>query len=116
MSLFGAAPSDLTKAAGYCENTAQYIEGMRQRVQVIKGDLQWKGGAYLNFAKAMDQWDLDFKAVIKILEGIYDKLNVGAGVYSQAAAETENMNITGGQAGAGSAGRIDDLINSSSQR
>jgi WXG100 family type VII secretion target len=113
MSLFGASPTELTTSAGYCEETAQYIEGMRQRVQTIKGDLMaagWKGGASQQFGKALDQWDLDFRAVIKILEGIYDKLNIGAGVYADAA--QQNMDLSSGLNSAGSGGRIDTLINS----
>jgi WXG100 family type VII secretion target len=86
---------------------------MRQRVQTIKGDLMaagWKGGASQQFGKALDQWDLDFRAVIKILEGIYDKLNIGAGVYADAA--QQNMDLSSGLNSAGSGGRIDTLINS----
>lgn len=112
MALYGASPTQLTNAAGYCQDTAQYIEGMRQRVQQIKGDLTtqgWKGGAAQKFGTALDQWDVEFKAVIKILEDIYDRLNIGAGVYRNAA--DENMNIAGGFAGAGQGGRIDSLIN-----
>ncbi|MER7363336.1 WXG100 family type VII secretion target [Nonomuraea wenchangensis] len=110
MSLYGASPTQLTTAAGYCQDTAQYIEGMRQRVVEIKAGLQWQGGAYKKFSEAMDQWDVEFKGVIKILEGIYDKLNIGAGVYRNAA--DQNMDIVGGFASAGaSGGRIDSLIN-----
>jgi WXG100 family type VII secretion target len=113
VALYGASPTQLTNAAGYCQDTAQYIEGMRQRVQQIKGDLTtqaWKGGAAQKFSSALDQWDVEFKAVIKILEDIYDRLNIGAGVYRNAA--DQNMDIAGGFAGAGpQGGRIDSLIN-----
>ncbi|MCK2221294.1 WXG100 family type VII secretion target [Actinomadura sp. ATCC 31491] len=109
MSLYGASPTQLTTAAGYCQDTAQYIEGMRQRVQEIKAGLKWQGGAYQKFSNAMDQWDVEFKGVIKILEDIYDKLNMGAGVYRNAA--DQNMDIVGGFASDGNAGRIDSLIN-----
>ncbi|MEU7832134.1 MULTISPECIES: WXG100 family type VII secretion target [unclassified Nonomuraea] len=113
-TLMGTAPSKLTKAAGQCEVTAQYIEGMRQRVQTIKGDLMaagWKGGAAGQFGKALDAWDVDFRQVIKILEDIYDKLNINAGVYSNAA--QQNMDISSGLNSAGVGGRIDSLINAS---
>jgi len=112
VALYGASPTQLTNAAGYCQDTAQYIEGMRQRVQQIKGDLTaqgWKGGAAQKFSSALDQWDVEFKAVIKILEDIYDRLNIGAGVYKNAA--DQNMDVAGGFASAGQAGRIDSLIN-----
>ncbi|MEV0307404.1 WXG100 family type VII secretion target [Nonomuraea fuscirosea] len=111
MALYGASPTQLTNAAGYCEETAQYIEGMRQRVQAIKTQLTtqgWKGGASQKFSGALDQWDLEFKAVIKSLEDIYDRLNIGAGVYKNAA--DENMDLAGRATGAG-AGRVDSLIN-----
>ncbi|MCA2224280.1 MULTISPECIES: WXG100 family type VII secretion target [Nonomuraea] len=114
-TLMGTAPTKLIKAAGQCETTAQYIEGMRQRVQTIKGDLMaagWKGGASQQFGKALDAWDVDFQQVIKILESIYDKLNMGAGVYSTAA--QQNMDISSGLNSAGAGGRIDSLINASS--
>ncbi|PZG17907.1 WXG100 family type VII secretion target [Nonomuraea aridisoli] len=110
MSLYGASPTQLTTAAGYCQSTAQYIEGMRLRVQEIKAGLQWQGGAYNQFAQAMNRWDTEFTQVIKILEDIYDRLNIGAGVYRNAA--DENMDIAGGFNSAGhSGGRIDSLIN-----
>ncbi|NRQ39080.1 WXG100 family type VII secretion target [Nonomuraea sp. NN258] len=112
MSLYGASPTQLTNAAGYCQDTAQYIEGMRQRVQAIKGDLTsqgWKGGASQKFSQALDQWDVEFRGVIKILEDIYDRLNVGAGVYRNAA--DQNMDLSGALTRDGSAGRIDSLIN-----
>jgi len=117
--LYGASASQLTTAAGYCQDTAQYIEGMRQRVQEIKGDLTgqgWKGGAAQKFGTALDAWDIEFKAVIRILESMYDKLNMGAGVYKNAA--EQNMDLSGSLTGDGSAlnrdgsgGRIDSLIN-----
>ncbi|MFC5815483.1 WXG100 family type VII secretion target [Nonomuraea harbinensis] len=112
MALYGASPTQLTNAAGYCQDTAQYIEGMRQRVQQIKADLTsqgWQGGAAQRFSTALDQWDGEFKGVIKILEDIYDRLNIGAGVYRNAA--DQNMDIAGGFVGDGGAGRIDSLIN-----
>ncbi|TMR96077.1 WXG100 family type VII secretion target [Nonomuraea basaltis] len=112
MALYGASPTQLTNAAGYCQDTAQYIEGMRQRVEQIKADLTtqgWKGGASQKFSAALTQWDGEFKGVIKILEDIYDRLNIGAGVYRNAA--DQNMDIAGGFAGSGEAGRIDSLIN-----
>ena len=114
-TLMGTSPTKLIKAAGQCETTAQYIEGMRTRVQTIKADLMaagWKGGASQQFGKALDAWDVDFRQVIKILETIYDRLNVGAGVYSNAA--QQNMDISSGLNSAGSGGRIDSLINASS--
>ncbi|MGI5283937.1 WXG100 family type VII secretion target [Nonomuraea polychroma] len=101
----------MTNAAGYCQDTAQYIEGMRQRVQAIKNQLTtqgWKGGASAKFSAALDQWDVDFRAVIQSLEGIYDKLNMGAGVYKNAA--EENMDLAGAATTAG-ASRVDSLIN-----
>jgi WXG100 family type VII secretion target len=112
VALYGASPTQLTTAAGYCQDTAQYIEGMRQRVQQIKTDLTtqgWKGGAAQKFAGALDQWDGEFRGVIKILEDIYDRLNIGAGVYRNAA--DQNMDIAGGFVRDGQAGRIDSLIN-----
>lgn len=112
MSLYGASPTQLTNAAGYCQDTAQYIEGMRQRVTEIKGDLTsqgWRGGAAQKFSHALDQWDTEFRAVIKILEDIYDRLNIGAGVYKNAA--EQNMDLSGSLTRDGSAGRIDSLIN-----
>lgn len=111
MALYGASPTQLTNAAGYCQDTAQYIEGMRQRVQTIKNNLTtqgWKGGAAQKFGQALDQWDVEFKAVIKSLEDIYDRLNIGAGVYKNAA--DENMDLAGRATTAG-AGRVDSLIN-----
>ncbi|WP_327087495.1 WXG100 family type VII secretion target [Nonomuraea sp. NBC_01738] len=112
MSLYGASPTQLTNAAGYCQDTAQYIEGMRVRVTEIKGDLTsqgWRGGASQKFGIALDQWDTEFRAVIKILEDIYDRLNIGAGVYKNAA--EQNMDLSGSLSRDGSAGRIDSLIN-----
>nr|WP_281287113.1 WXG100 family type VII secretion target [Nonomuraea turkmeniaca] len=113
MALYGASPTQLTNAAGYCQDTAQYIEGMRLRVEEIKAGLTtegWKGGASEKFATALTQWDTEFKGVIQILEDIYDRLNMGAGVYRNAA--DQNMDIAGGFAGAGEVGgRIDSLIN-----
>jgi WXG100 family type VII secretion target len=111
VALYGASPTQLTNAAGYCQDTAQYIEGMRQRVQTIKNNLTtqgWKGGAAQKFGQALDQWDVEFKAVIKSLEDIYDRLNIGAGVYKNAA--DENMDLAGRATTAG-AGRVDSLIN-----
>jgi WXG100 family type VII secretion target len=101
----------LTNAAGYCQDTAQYIEGMRQRVQAIKNQLTtqgWQGGAAKKFSDALDLWDVDFKAVIQSLEDIYDKLNMGAGVYKNAA--DENMDLAGTATTAG-ANRVESLIN-----
>ncbi|MGW4792819.1 WXG100 family type VII secretion target [Nonomuraea sp. MG754425] len=112
MSLYGASVTQLTNAAGYCQETAQYIEGMRQRVEQIKADLTtqgWQGGASQKFATALTAWDGEFKGVIRILEQIYDKLNMGAGVYKNAA--DQNMDIAGGFVSAGEAGRVDSLIN-----
>lgn len=109
MSLYGASPTQLIAAAGHCQDTAQYIEGMRVRVQEIKAGLEWQGGAYKKFSSAMDQWDVEFKGVIQILEDIYDRLNMGAGVYRNAA--DQNMDLTQGFASDGNAGRIDSLIN-----
>ncbi|MEV0617185.1 WXG100 family type VII secretion target [Nonomuraea sp. NPDC050404] len=111
MALYGASPTQLTTAAGYCETTAQHIEGMRQRVQTIKTQLTtqgWKGGASQKFAQALDAWDIDFKAVIKILEDIHDRLNMGAGVYRNAA--DENMQLAGRATAAGS-NAVDSAIN-----
>ncbi|MGP3955566.1 WXG100 family type VII secretion target [Nonomuraea sp. 3N208] len=103
----------MTNAAGYCQDTAQYIEGMRQRVEQIKTGLTtegWKGGASEKFAAALTVWDTEFKGVIQVLEDVYDRLNMGAGVYRNAA--DQNMDIAGGFAGAGEVGgRIDSLIN-----
>ncbi|MFC4120083.1 WXG100 family type VII secretion target [Nonomuraea zeae] len=113
MSLYGASPTQLTNAAGYCQDTAQYIEGMRQRVQAIKADLTtqgWRGGAAQKFSGALDQWDVEFRAVIKILEDIHDRLNIGAGVYRNAA--DQNMDLSGSLVRDGAAGRIDSVINS----
>jgi WXG100 family type VII secretion target len=112
----GTAPTKLIKAAGQCESAAQYIEGMRKRVETIKGDLLaagWKGGAAGQFGKALEAWDLDFRQVIKILEDIYDKLNINAGVYADAA--QQNMDLSGALTSAGSGGRIDSLINLSNK-
>lgn len=110
MSLYGASPTQLTSAAGKCEDAAREIEGLRLKVKQIKAGLQWQGGAYNKFAGAMDQWDIEFQRVIKILETIYDRLNIGAGVYRNAA--DQNMDIAGGFIGGGqSGGRIDSLIN-----
>ncbi|MEU1387764.1 MULTISPECIES: WXG100 family type VII secretion target [unclassified Nonomuraea] len=103
----------MTNAAGYCQDTAQYIEGMRQRVQTIKGDLTtqgWRGGAAQKFGHALDEWDVEFKAVIRILEDIHDRLNIGAGVYRNAA--DQNMELSGSLARDGFTGRIDNVINS----
>ncbi|RSN14370.1 hypothetical protein DMB42_07595 [Nonomuraea sp. WAC 01424] len=113
VALYGASPTQLTNAAGYCQDTAQYIEGMRQRVQTIKGDLTtqgWRGGAAQKFSHALDEWDVEFKAVIKILEDIHDRLNMGAGVYRNAA--DQNMELSGSLARDGLTGRIDNVINS----
>ncbi|MCF6467749.1 WXG100 family type VII secretion target [Nonomuraea sp. MG754425] len=112
MSLFGASPTQLANAAGYCQDTAQYIEGMRQRVQTIKGELTtqgWRGGAAQKFSAALDQWDVEFKAVIQILEDIHDRLNIGAGVYRNAA--EQNMDLSGSLARDGYLGRIDSVVN-----
>ncbi|MFI7616282.1 WXG100 family type VII secretion target [Nonomuraea terrae] len=112
MALYGASPTQLTNAAGYCQDTAQYIEGMRLRVQEIKATLTtqgWKGNASARFSQALDQWDGEFKGVIKVLEDIYDRLNIGAGVYRNTA--DQNMDIAGGFARTGESGRIDSLIN-----
>ncbi|MGI5269182.1 WXG100 family type VII secretion target [Nonomuraea sp. CA-218870] len=112
MALYGASPAQLQTAAGHCEKTAQQIEAMRQRVEQIKGDLTtqgWKGGAAQRFAQALTAWDGEFKQVIKILEDIYDRLNMGAGVYRNAA--EQNMDIAGNFTGGGQGGRIDSLIN-----
>ncbi|QYC38717.1 WXG domain conatining protein [Nonomuraea coxensis DSM 45129] len=112
MALYGASPQQLTTAAGYCENTVQYIEGMRKRVEAIKAGLAWQGGAYKKFSEAMVQWDMDFAAVNKILDGIKQKLIDNAGGYRNVAGENEG--IVGGfyAAGAG-ANNIDLLINAS---
>lgn len=112
MALYGASPTQLTNAAGYCQDTAQYIEGMRQRVQTIKGDLTnqgWRGAAARKFGAALDQWDREFKDVIGILEDIHDRLNIGAGVYRNAA--DQNMDLSGSLTRDGSLGRIDSVIN-----
>ncbi|TYB64392.1 WXG100 family type VII secretion target [Nonomuraea sp. PA05] len=112
MALYGASPTQLTNAAGYCQNTAQYIEGMRLRVQEIKGDLTtqgWRGRASEEFGRALDNWDAEFKAVIRILEDIHDRLNMGAGVYRNAA--DQNMDLSGTLTREGY-GRIDSVINS----
>src|ERR1044072_1086522 len=112
-TLMGTAPTKLIKAAGQCEVTAQYIEGMRQRVQTIKGDLMaagWKGGAAGKFGQALYAWVGEFRQLIKILEDIYDKLNINADVYSNSA--QQNMDLSGQLTSAGGGGRIDSLINS----
>ncbi|MFI9550147.1 WXG100 family type VII secretion target [Nonomuraea endophytica] len=113
MALYGASPTQLTNAAGYCQDTAQYIEGMRQRVQVIKGELTidgWRGGAAQVFSEKLNQWDTSFKAVIQILVDIHDRLNQGAGVYRNAA--EQNMDLTGSLTTDGFSRRIDSVINS----
>ncbi|MEV6151127.1 WXG100 family type VII secretion target [Nonomuraea sp. NPDC052129] len=115
-TLVGTAPSKLIKAAGQCESAAQYIEGMRQRVQTIKGELMatgWKGNAGVKFGQALDAWDVDFHKVIKLLEDIYDKMNINAKVYADAA--QHNMDLSSGLNSAGSGGRIDSLINASNR-
>lgn len=107
--LYGASESQLTNAARYCQETAQYIEGMRRRVEEIKAGLKWQGGGYQKFAVVMQQWDAEFKGVIANLEGIYDKLNIGAKIYANA--NQQNMDLIGSLTADGSAGRIDSLIN-----
>jgi WXG100 family type VII secretion target len=123
VTLFGASPTQLRNAAGYCQDTAQYIEGMRLRVEQIKTDLttrDWEGGAAQKFVGVMAQWDTEFKGVIRILEDIYDRLNVGSINYATAEAEAEalaqaqaqaDMDLEGAHTGDGTAGRIDSLIN-----
>ncbi|MEV0148077.1 MULTISPECIES: WXG100 family type VII secretion target [unclassified Nonomuraea] len=110
-ALAGTSPTSLTKAAGYCESTAQYIEGQRRRVQEIKAFIRanWEANAARAFGNALDQWDVEFNQVIKILEGIYNKLNAGAKVYANAAAE--DMDLVHGLMGTGQTGGIDSLIN-----
>ena len=106
----GASHQQLSRAAGICEEAAQYIEGMRKRVVTINVDLKnaWKGNAARSFGSALDQWDTDFKGVIKILHDIYERLEKGGGVYGSAENHTWEIAKLNGD---GSAGRIDDLIN-----
>ncbi|MEV0196945.1 WXG100 family type VII secretion target [Nonomuraea sp. NPDC050691] len=114
-ALSAHAATSLVKAAGYCQNTAQYIEGMRQRVAGIKAEImtKWEGDAARAFGGALDQWDVEFKQVRQILESIYDKLNINAKVYSEA--NDHNMDLARGLVNAGEGGRIDTLINSSNR-
>ncbi|GAA2320246.1 hypothetical protein GCM10010149_86380 [Nonomuraea roseoviolacea subsp. roseoviolacea] len=110
-ALAATSPTSLKKAAGYCQTTAQYIEGQRRRVQEIKAYIManWESNAARAFGRALDQWDVEFNQVIKILEGIYDKLNIGAGVYANAA--DHDMDLVHGLMQAGQSGGIDSLIN-----
>lgn len=114
MSFYGASAQQLTTAAGYCEDTATYIEGMRQRVAEISQGLKWQGGAYTKFAGAMVQWDGDFHQLIRNLESIYDRLNIAAGTYKNA--EDQSMDLSGSLIHAGDSGRIDQLINANLPR
>ncbi|MGW0801882.1 WXG100 family type VII secretion target [Nonomuraea sp. NPDC002799] len=112
MSTVGASPAQLIKAAGHCQQTAQYIEGMRQRVEAINSGLVnqgWKGDAAQAFGRALTSWDGEFKKVIALLEQMYDKMNMNAGVYRNAA--DQDMDLMGSLTSAGEAGRIDNLIN-----
>ncbi|NUW40960.1 WXG100 family type VII secretion target [Nonomuraea rhodomycinica] len=110
-ALAATSPTSLKKAAGYCQTTAQYIEGQRRRVQDIKAYIMvnWESNAARAFGRALDQWDIEFNQVIKILEGIYDKLNIGAGVYANAA--DDDMDLVQGLMNTGQTGGIDSLIN-----
>lgn len=118
---FEVAAPQMEKAAGYCKETAQYIEGLRKRVDGIRAALvspgNWQSTAAGQFSAALVTWDEQFRKVIRSLETIHDNLLYNTKNYS--AAELEGYAWTGEVAGtpglSGSAdgreGRIDNLIN-----
>ncbi|MER6943397.1 WXG100 family type VII secretion target [Nonomuraea sp. NPDC000554] len=115
MSLFGASPAQLQTAARYVETAARNIEGLRKGVATTVQELTasgvasgWEGTAAGKYKQHMDSWDMICNNIIKDLEKIYDNLNVGAGIYSAAEADSHNIGLSGVGA---NTNRVDDLIN-----
>jgi WXG100 family type VII secretion target len=101
--MFGASPSQISKASGHVVNTAQFIEGLRTSVETTSNGLLntgWLGPAAAKFRTAMTNWDNQMRAVRQDLEGIADKMGVNAITYSAADEDV--------QAGVG---RVESLIN-----
>ncbi|MEU8247159.1 WXG100 family type VII secretion target [Nonomuraea sp. NPDC048916] len=115
MSLFGASPAQLQNAARYVEAAAQNIEGLRKGVATTVQELTasgvasgWEGTAAVKYRQHMDTWDVICKRIIQDLEKIYDNLNVGAGIYSKAEADSHNIGLSGVEANTNA---VDALIN-----
>ncbi|WP_275888204.1 WXG100 family type VII secretion target [Nonomuraea lactucae] len=115
MSLFGASPTQLQNAARFVEAAAQNIEGLRKGVATTVQELTasgvasgWEGAAAVKYKQHMDNWDMICKRIIQDLEKIYDNLNVGAGVYGRAEADSHNIGLGGIDA---DTNKVDELIN-----
>ncbi|MEV0591867.1 WXG100 family type VII secretion target [Nonomuraea cavernae] len=115
MALYGASPAQLKTAAGYVEVAAQNIEGLRKGVATTVQELAasgvasgWEGTAAVKYKQHMDTWDVICKRIIQDLEKIYDHLNVGAGAYAAAEADSHNIGLGGIESNTNS---VDALIN-----
>ncbi|MBB5874192.1 WXG100 family type VII secretion target [Allocatelliglobosispora scoriae] len=54
-----------------------YMKGLRNELQALSG--QWTGEASTVFHNTMDQWGVEFDAILKDLDAMADKLLGGAG-------------------------------------
>jgi WXG100 family type VII secretion target len=115
VSLFGASPTQLQNAARHVETAAQSIEGLRKGVETTVRELTasgvasgWEGTAAAKYKSHMDNWDMICKRIIQDLEKIYDNLNVGAGVYSRAEADSHDIGLSHIEA---NTNQVDALIN-----